>query len=95
MIKLLFYSLIFLVATVYLALIAKEDPGYALLSHGDWSIEGTLVLLLTVLSLLIAIVLSALYLIIKTIRLPGKVSRWNHNRKTLNAIKNCNKGIFN
>ena len=39
MIKLFFYSLIFLIIAAYVALIAKEDPGYALLSHGDWIIE--------------------------------------------------------
>ncbi|MCU7939949.1 MAG: heme biosynthesis protein HemY [gamma proteobacterium symbiont of Bathyaustriella thionipta] len=91
MIKLFFYSLIFLVITAYIALIAKEDPGYALLSHGDWSIEGTMVLLISVLSTLIGSILLLIYLILKTIRFPGQLSQWNQNRKTVKAIKNCNK----
>ncbi|WP_198262462.1 heme biosynthesis protein HemY [sulfur-oxidizing endosymbiont of Gigantopelta aegis] len=94
MIKLLFYSLSFLIVAVYLALIAKEDPGYALLSHGDWSVEGTLVLLLGVLSFFIAGLLLLAYFLLKTIKLPGKLGAWNHNRKTVKAIKSCNKGYI-
>lgn len=94
MIKLLFYSLIFLIVTVYIALIAKEDPGYALLSHGDWSIEGTMVLLIGVLSTLIGSILLLIYLILKTIRFPGQLNHWNQNRKTAKAIKNCNRGYI-
>jgi len=94
MIKLLFYSLLFLIAAVYIALIAKEDPGYALLSHGDWSIEGTLVLLLTALTVLIGSILALLYLLIKTIKFPGRLDDWNQSRKTVKAIKNCNQGYI-
>ena len=94
MIRLLFYSLIFLIGAVYIALIAKEDPGYALLSHGDWSVEGTLVLLVTALSLLIGGILLLVYLLVKTIKFPGKLGNWNHSRKTVKAIQNCNKGFI-
>ncbi len=94
MIKLLFYSLIFLIVAVYIALIAKEDPGYALLSHGDWSIEGTMVLLIGVLSTIIASILLLVFLIVKTIKFPSQISHWNQNRKTLKALKNCNQGYI-
>lgn len=94
MIRLLFYSLIFLIGAVYIALIAKEDPGYALLSYGDWSIEGTLVLLVTALSLLISGILLLVYLLVKTINFPIKLGSWNQNRITVKAIKNCNKGYI-
>ena len=86
MIKLLFYSLIFLIAAVYIALIAREDPGYALLSHGDWSIEGTLVLLITALTVIISAILIFLYFLMKTIQFPGQLGHWNQNRKTTKAI---------
>ncbi|MCW8929844.1 MAG: heme biosynthesis protein HemY [Gammaproteobacteria bacterium] len=94
MIRLLLYSLIFLIVAVYIALIAKEDPGYALLSHGNWSIEGTLVLLVTALSLLIGSILLLVYLLVKTIKFPGKLGNWNQNRKTVKAIQSCNKGYI-
>ena len=94
MIKLLFYALLFLIAAAYLALVAKEDPGYALLAHGDWSVEGTLVFLLSVLTAIISGILLLVYLLVKTIKFPGKVTSWSHNRKTLNAIKNCNQGFI-
>lgn len=94
MIKLLFYSLIFLIVAVYLALIAKEDPGYALLSYGDWSVEGTLVLLITVLTALISSILLVLYMLIKTIKLPGQLGNWTQNRKTVKALGNCNRGYI-
>ncbi len=94
MIRLLFYSLVFLIGAAYMALIAKEDPGYALLSHGDWSVEGTLVLLVTALSLLISAILLLIYFLVKTIKFPGKVGHWNRNRKTVKAIENCNKGYI-
>ncbi len=94
MIKLLFYALIFLIAAAYLALIAKEDPGYALLSYGDWSVEGTLVFLLSVLTVIISGILLVVYLLVKTIKFPGRISHWTHNRKTHKAIKNCNQGFI-
>ncbi|MCK5647595.1 MAG: heme biosynthesis protein HemY [Gammaproteobacteria bacterium] len=94
MIRLLFYSLIFLIGAVYIALIAKDDPGYALLSHGNWSIEGTLVLLLGALSILIGCILLLVYLLVKTIKFPGKLGNWSQSRKTVKAIKNCNKGYI-
>jgi HemY protein len=94
MIKLLFYALIFLILAVYVALIAREDPGYALISHGDWSIEGTLVLLISSLTVLICSILFILYLLTKTIKLPGRLGEWNQNRKTVKAIKSCNRGFI-
>ncbi len=94
MIKLLFFALLFLIATVYIALIAKEDPGYALLSYGDWSIEGTMVLLMSVLTALISSILLLVYLLIKTIKFPGQLGSWQQNRKTVKAIKNCNQGYI-
>ena len=94
MIKLLFYSLIFLILAVYIALVAKEDPGYALLSHGDWSIEGTLVLLVSALTAVICSLLLAVYLLVKTIKIPGRLGNWNQNRKTVKAIKSCNQGYI-
>jgi HemY protein len=94
MIKLLFYALIFLILAVYVALIAREDPGYALLSHGDWSVEGTMVLLISVMTALIGGILLLAFLLVKTIKLPGRLGDWNQNRKTIKAIKNCNQGYI-
>lgn len=94
MIRLLFYSLIFLIVAAYFALIAREDPGYALLSHGDWSIEGTLVLLITVLTAVISAILLLVYFLVKTIQFPRQIGSWNKNRKTIKAIKSCNKGYI-
>ena len=55
-------GLFVLISTAYITIIAKEDPGYALISHGDWSVEMTLVLLVfafvaVILSLLVVIYL--------------------------------------
>ena len=94
MIRLLLYALIFLTLAVYIALIAKEDPGYALLSRGNWSVEGTLVLLIGVLTLVIAAVLILLSLLIKTLHLPSQLSQWNKHRKTDKALKNANQGFI-
>ena len=94
MIRLLFISLIFLTAAVYLALVAKEDPGYALLSHGEWSVEGTMVLLIGVLSAFICGILLMVYLLVKTIQFPGQLGHWSQGRKTVKAIKNCNRGYI-
>ncbi len=94
MIRLLFYALLFLIAAAYIALLAKEDPGYALLSRGDWSVEGTLVFLISVLTAIIAGILLLVYLLVKTIKFPGKVSSWAHNRNTIKAIQNCNRGYI-
>jgi HemY protein len=94
MIRLLFYALIILALAVYIALIAKQDPGYALLSRGNWSVEGTLVLLMGVLTLVITVILIVIYLIIKTIHLPSQLARWNKHRKTDNAVKDSNRGFI-
>ncbi len=92
--RLLLYALAILALAVYLALIARDDPGYALLSRGNWSLEGTLVTLLGALTLVITVILILLVLIFKTIHLPGQLSNWNRHRKTDRALKNSNQGFI-
>lgn len=77
-----------------LAYLVHEDPGYALLGYGDWSIETSLALLLFG-----ALVLfGALYVLLRSLsglrRMPGRLCRWNRARKSKRSQKELVRGLI-
>ncbi len=87
-------ALLALIAAVSLALIARQDPGYVLIAHGDWSIEGSLVLL--VIAILVAYaLLSALLKLIHLLRTtPGALLGWGRGRHGELARKRTQRGLI-
>jgi len=94
MYKIFILALLTLLAVVYITLMAKEDPGYALMSYGEWSVEMTLVLLIVGLSLVILTAFIAVYLLLKLLDIPGSLINWNKNRKVNNATSHSIKGFL-
>lgn len=92
--RLLLLSLLALVATVALALFARNDPGYVLIAYGDWSVESSLTLFLIVL-------IAALFLLDLLLRttlniwhLPDRLHTWNRHRRTRRARRITQRGLI-
>ena len=94
MVKLFIVGLFVLISTAYITIIAKEDPGYALISHGDWSIEMTLVLLVFSFAAVIISVLLTIYIFYKLLSVPENLFNWNQQRKINKASKQANTGMM-
>ncbi len=94
MLKTFILGLLALLGVVYATLLAKDDPGYALLSYGDWSVEMTIVLLIASLGSVIILAFISIFLISKFLDIPGKFFTWNKKRKIKSASKHSIKGFI-
>ncbi len=94
MFKVFVLGLLTLLGAVYVTIMAKEDPGYALLSYGDWSVEMTIVLLVVALGSLIILAIIAVYLLLKLMDIPDKLLNWNRERKSNSAISHSIQGFI-
>ena len=94
MFKVFVLGLLTLLGAVYITLMAKEDPGYALLSYGDWSVEMTIVLLIVGLSSILILAFIIIYLLLKLIDIPGNIANWNKRRKINSATSHSIKGFL-
>lgn len=92
--KLLIYALIFLTAGVFIALLAKDNPGHVVISIHNYTIETSIVLLLV--AILLAFV--ALYVLFRSLgiarRAPRKLSNWSQQRKHKKARQSMLRGII-
>ena len=94
MYKLFILSILTLLGMVYVSLIAKNDPGYALISYGNWSVEMTLVLLIAMVAAAVLVFLLAVYLLLKLLDLPFNLGHWRLQRKTHQAYQYAVKGFI-
>jgi len=94
MFKIFIIGLLTLLGVVYITLMAKEDPGYALLSYGDWSVEMTIVLLIVGLSSIIIAAFIVIYSLLKIMDIPGNLVGWNNKRKVNSATTHSIKGFL-
>lgn len=92
--KRLLSILLLLSIVVAAALFAREEPGYVLLSYGEWSAELTLVLfvLLTVMTLFI--LYYGLRFIFGLIHIPRDLARWNKEKKQSKAATSLSHGLI-
>lgn len=92
--KLILIAIAALIIASVLAHQVHLDPGYALLSHGNLSIETSL----AVLAFITLIAFSGFYLALRTLltvkRVPKNLGKWNTNRKQTNSRKALNKGLI-
>ncbi len=90
----LIYGLLMLFATVCLALIAKQYPGYVLIDVGGWTVETTLVLAL----LLIVIVFVAIYYVLRIFsglwRMPREFQQWQSIRQAQRSHEALTRGLI-
>jgi len=94
MFKLFFLGLLTLIAVVYATLMAKEDPGYAMLSYGGYTVEMTIVLLIAGLAFVIFAAYFLIFGLLKVLDVPGQFFNWNDARRKNSAVKNSNRGFI-
>jgi len=94
MIKLFIFGLLILVSAVYLTILAKNDPGYVLISYNNGSVEMTLVLLIAGFTSIIVSVIGAFYVLYKILGLPERIVRWNSQRKLNKANRQATTGMI-
>ncbi len=92
--KILVFSLLTLIAAVFVALQAMDDSGYALFALGEWTLETTLVLVVVV-GLLVFVALYFLLRLLAGLRsVPGGVRRWRLHRRERLAVQSLNRGLI-
>ncbi len=92
--RLLFFSLLTLLAAIVLGLLAYEDPGYVLISRAEISYEMSLTLFL----LMLVAGFAALYVFIRflsqTWRMPRHLRRWRQHRRIQKAHRVSVRGLI-
>ena len=77
-----------------LAYLVHEDPGYALLGYGNWSVETSFALLVFCILVLFVV----LYLILRSLtgirHMPSRLGQWNSRRKSQRSQKELVKGLI-
>jgi len=79
--KLLITAIIALLASVAIALFAKDDPGYIMVNYGSWTMEASLLLVLSVSLVAFIILYNVIKVVMGTIKSPLTFLSWNGNRK--------------
>lgn len=92
--KLLFATLIVLVAAVVFALFAQEDPGYVIINYREWRIETSLVLILAAILLGFFMLYYLLRFIVNTRRVPRLLHNWGQQRRARKARKAMAQGLM-
>lgn len=86
--------LLILVATVAVAVLVLQEPGYVLIVYHEWSVETTLSLLIG--ALVASFIL--LYLLIRLLRnvwlLPRRMAEWKKARRRMRATVGTNRGLL-
>ena len=92
--KLLFATLIVLIAAVVFALFAQEDPGYVIINYREWRIETSLVLILAAILLGFFLLYYLIRFIINTRRVPRLLSNWGQQRRARKARNSMVQGLM-
>ncbi len=92
--RLLLLSLLVLLAAAGLALAARQDPGYVLITLHGWSVETSFTFFAVV--LLTAFVLFDVLLrsLLRTWTFPQRLSRWHQKRRSLRARRATQRGLL-
>jgi HemY protein len=92
--KRLFIALVVLIAAIVVALVVMQDPGYLLLTYGQWTVETSLALAV----LLLLLGFFALYYLIRFLtgmrNLPGRMRAWRAGRQALRARSAMTRGLI-
>ena len=83
--KLLLSIILVLMLAVGLGIVAQTDPGYVLLSRGQWSIEMTLLVFLALLSLGFLVVYFLLRFLTYAWGIQGRARAWRRERHRIQA----------
>jgi HemY protein len=94
MMRFLFLALATLIATVGLAVLAYQDPGYVLIARTDWALETSLAFFLVTLLVGFALLYAAIRVVLNTWRLPGRVKALRRLRRTTRARRISERGFI-
>lgn len=92
--RFLFITLLVLLAGVSIALILHEDPGYVLVSYGQWTVESSLALFLLALVLAFAALYYSIRLGRGLWRLPLHMRGWRQQRRIRKAHDALSRGLM-
>lgn len=92
--RFLFVTLLVLLAGVSIALILRQDPGYVLISYGQWSVESSLALLLLVIVVTFTVLYYAIRAIKGVVMLPARVRGWQERRRVRKAHSALSRGLL-
>lgn len=85
--KVLLIVIVALFASVGVALLIKNDPGYVLVTVGEWTVESTVAVLVVGVTVAFFAAYLVVRLIMKLIRLPGDIGRASERRRERKAHK--------
>lgn len=86
--------LVVLIGTVLLALAARHDPGYVLITRGEWTAETTLTVFVVATVLFFIALYTAIRLIVRFIEVPLRMHAWRARRRALKARKATQRGLI-
>lgn len=92
--KFLFLSLAVLIATVGMAVLAYQDPGYVLISRSDWALETSFSFFLAALVVAFVALYASVRFIINAWRLPAHLRALRRYRRTARARRLGQKGLL-
>lgn len=85
--------LIVVLVAVSLALVAKQDPGYVLITRGDWTLESSLTLLVAALVASFLGGYALVRLLVRTWNVPGRMRHWRHRHQLDRARDATHRGL--
>lgn len=92
--KFIFLAICALVIASGLAYQVHLEPGYALLTYGDLSIETSLAVLLFITLIIFVVLYVSLRALLTIKRTPKNIAKWNTTRKQNRSRKELNKGLI-
>jgi len=92
--RLLVSAIIVLLITVSIAVIARNDPGYILISHGTFKLETTLTLAAITLALGFALLYYLIRLLVNAWDMPRRMRVWQRNRRMNRARTALTRGLI-
>jgi len=92
--KLIFLAILALIIASALAYQVHLEPGYALLTYGEMSIETSLAVLVFLTLIVFVVFYVALRTLMTIKRTPKNIGKWNTKRKQNRSRKELNKGLI-
>ncbi|SCZ66740.1 heme biosynthesis protein HemY [Thiohalomonas denitrificans] len=92
--KFLLIALLVLGGVVGLALVVQEDPGYALFSWGEWTVESSLSLLLVATILAFIALYFLIRLLVGSWHVPGRMAHWRQQQRARKARRSTQDGLL-
>ena len=85
--------LVVVLVAVSLALVAREDPGYVLITRGDWTLESSLTLLVFALVASFLGAYALVRLLARTWSVPGRMRHWRQRHQLDRARDATHRGL--